>query len=266
MDQNIWLNPEGYQRTSRFLQWKYLKILLERSNIEGNVLDVGCGTGNAYDFLKSTSGINYTGIDISVNMIEFSRNRFPEVSDRFIAFDFLDNELVLGDDYDHVICAACLHWFHPHQNRVIRRIWNSLKPGGRLHLSTALDFSFLHGEEAIQQKTIEHVRSVFTPQSGLDTFHSRRLSVEAIKHIVSDFDVQKVSLHEEVLEFFSYEDFRDWHTGSGSVVAKQFAPEDRKAAEELYYRTLHSRYVEGEFKVAYGTALLTLTKSDDICN
>jgi len=49
-----------------------------------SILDVGCGIGHLYDFLKEThildeAKINYSGIDISKKLIDFAKSKHPGV-------------------------------------------------------------------------------------------------------------------------------------------------------------------------------------------
>lgn len=57
-------------------------ILSQIGDLNGKtLLDVGCGLGDFYDWLKRSGIITkYTGIDITPKMIEISAQRFPEAS------------------------------------------------------------------------------------------------------------------------------------------------------------------------------------------
>lgn len=259
---NIWNNPIGYHKTSQKLQKKYLELLVNRGDISGNILDIGCGTGNAIQLLEKCNNFKYTGIDISDKMIDYAKkNNSSSENLNFIVGDFLEIASELGNDYDHVICAACLHWFHPKQNEVISKIKKILKIGGGLHLSTALSFKFIPGEGEVQKEVIEMVRKKFEPISEINTFQSRRLTQSQIIKICAGFGIEKVSTHEEIIYFSNYMDFKDWHVGSGSVVYEQFGENCKEEAVDMYYKLMYDKYILGEYKVAYGTALINLTNN-----
>ena len=61
------------------------------------VLDVGCGFGDLYGFLRDLDiNVDYTGIDINPEFIEIAKNTYPEA--RFIACDF--DETLLKEEFD----------------------------------------------------------------------------------------------------------------------------------------------------------------------
>lgn len=258
--EDLWHTPDGYQRTSKKLQRVYLEKLLDRMPISGRILDVGCGTGNSLDILDLTKVDKYLGVDISNAMIRFASERFPDYSDSFIQKDFLSIDKDSLGLFDHAVCAACLHWFHPDQKSVISSIYDLLKDGGYLHLSTALSFEFIPSEEGAQEEVLKEVRRKYSPVREIDTFSSRRATRETIADMLKPFTLMSISQHEEKLSFESFDDFKDWHVGSGSVIAKQFSPEVQSLATDLYYKLLFSRYERGEYEVAYATALINAQK------
>lgn len=88
---------------------QYGRFLLTSSVIkkESSVLDVGCGQGDLYSFLKermsnSNSSFNYHGIDVSPKMIEAARSKYSEAN--FSCDDFLN--LKEDQKYDHVFALG----------------------------------------------------------------------------------------------------------------------------------------------------------------
>lgn len=70
-----------------------------------SILDVGCGWGGFYQFLKSTEiPIEYEGIDVVPKMIEKANSLFPDVS--FKRLDVFS--LPTDKQYDYVICNGVL--------------------------------------------------------------------------------------------------------------------------------------------------------------
>lgn len=72
------------------------KILSELADLKDkNILDLGCGFGDLYDFLDLKYGENnfeYTGIDINPKIIEIAKKRYPKLN--FFVSD------ILNDDFD----------------------------------------------------------------------------------------------------------------------------------------------------------------------
>lgn len=67
-----------------------------------DVLDIGCGLGHFYEFLKTNSiDVNYTGYDIVPEFIDSNRGRFPEA--RFELRDIFRD----GIDGEHDYVVMC---------------------------------------------------------------------------------------------------------------------------------------------------------------
>jgi len=101
MPENIWSedlqkNIEYYSELTlkhgisvRSLDWGSVEsqqlrfsVLAQVGELNGSsVLDVGCGLGDFWAWLKeSKQQLKYTGLDITKNMIELARQRFPDAS------------------------------------------------------------------------------------------------------------------------------------------------------------------------------------------
>jgi 2-polyprenyl-3-methyl-5-hydroxy-6-metoxy-1,4-benzoquinol methylase len=99
-----WNSPE-----SQRLRCKILKEILiygkKASNI--SVLDVGCGFGDLYGFLKQEKlldrhKIRYTGFDISSKIIGVAKEKYPGA--HFEQRDILESRSL--DKYDYVFCSG----------------------------------------------------------------------------------------------------------------------------------------------------------------
>lgn len=89
------------------------------------ILDLGCGSGDLANLIAQ-SGATVTGVDLSSEMIEKARNKYPHVS-----FATADGEaLVTNEVFDAVFSNAALHWMK-NADRVVHNIHNALRPGGR---------------------------------------------------------------------------------------------------------------------------------------
>jgi len=90
----------------------------------GDILDIGCGTGN---FESELSELNITGLDISEEMIEEASKRSDK---RFIVGNAENLEL---DDssFDAVFYVATLEFVTDYK-KAVREAWRVTRPGGKL--------------------------------------------------------------------------------------------------------------------------------------
>ncbi len=94
---------------SKFSHLRRFDRILELGDFKGrSLLDVGCGIGGFYEFLKER-GINcdYTGTEINQKMLDRAKKRNPEISDRFFLFDIIKEKM--GRTFDYVISVGPLN-------------------------------------------------------------------------------------------------------------------------------------------------------------
>ncbi|PRW99548.1 hypothetical protein C7A07_04855 [Pseudomonas fragi] len=257
---NVWFTPEGYQRTSRNLQRRCLQLLLSFAPPRGTLLDVGCGTGNTLLFADKEHIEQYVGIDISQDMIAYANRAHAAPHVRFMVSDFLDYPLEQLPLFDAAICAACLHWFIPHEQTVIDKLADAIKPGGYLYLSCAFDFDYVLGERAIQEQVLMDIRRQYPCIADPVVFDDFRFNRSSLIDALHDFEIIRSHRIEEPVQFENFEDFRDWHLGSGSVIYAQFDERFRERAITDYYKKLYEHYCAGTYKTAYSTGLMLLER------
>ncbi|MEM0486452.1 MAG: class I SAM-dependent methyltransferase [Thermoplasmata archaeon] len=95
---------------STFLRYeKMLAVIDERivsSNMPVSLLDVGCGYGGLFQYSKEKNLVlEYTGIDVSSNMILWAREHIPDAE--FIEGDFLEYDFN-ERKFDYVVCNGIL--------------------------------------------------------------------------------------------------------------------------------------------------------------
>ncbi|WP_139204101.1 hypothetical protein [Xenorhabdus japonica] len=153
-----------------------------------------------------------------------------------------------------------MYWFIPKEKKVLDKILKYLKPNGHLFLSCAFDFNFFYGEKDVQGKVLEAVRNKYSPVSSSVVFDDYRFDNKKIKDFTKDFKILKSYRIEEAIDFSNYDDFRDWHLGSGSVIYQQFSKSDQENAVNDFYQLLYDKYLSNEHKVSYSTGLFLLQK------
>lgn len=102
--------------------------LLAPQNDE-HILDLGCGLGDLTAHLAA-SGAHVTGLDCSAVLLEQARHRYPQIE--WLCADFLLAEP--AQTYDAIFSHAALHWVGRY-GETARRLYHSLRPGGRIAVS-----------------------------------------------------------------------------------------------------------------------------------
>ena len=104
------------------------------------ILDVGCGNGRLFDYLRKRRNIQYTGIDQNQKFIEIAKKNFKDShsdQQKFHTANILKPESlsVLGDQqFDLIFCIAVLHHIPTKELRLheLQTLEKYLKPGGIL--------------------------------------------------------------------------------------------------------------------------------------
>jgi len=100
------------------------------------VLDLGCGIGDFYPFLKALyPGLHYTGIDIVPEMIDHAAKRSPEVN--FACRDVLREGI--GGEYDYVLICGVFNNAIPDCTTFLKKMTEVAFSAAR----TGLAFNFI---------------------------------------------------------------------------------------------------------------------------
>jgi demethylmenaquinone methyltransferase/2-methoxy-6-polyprenyl-1,4-benzoquinol methylase len=114
---------------------------------DDNILDLGCGTGRNAGLMTSYLSENgsITGLDVSEIMEKQFNQRFQiDKRVRFIR-QRADIPFDLGQQFDKILISFVIHGFpHEVRKKVLRNIFNHLKPGGLFFI---LDFSEFNMDE-----------------------------------------------------------------------------------------------------------------------
>jgi len=125
---------EKFSQT-RYNLWFEFKDFEKYLNKKDKVLDLGCGNGRFYEFLKSRVG-EYVGLDQSKALISLARQRFPKTN--FVVGDALNLETKFSkNDFNIIFSIAFLHHLPGKKLRikVLQDCYTLLKPNGYLILS-----------------------------------------------------------------------------------------------------------------------------------
>ncbi|AZI25824.1 class I SAM-dependent methyltransferase [Pedobacter sp. G11] len=123
--------------------YQYIVECVQDKN--GSILDVGCGQGVLYSYLKSMQqGTNYLGIDISGKAIALAKKTFPEATFSQLDFDYSS----LEGQFDIIIFNESLYYFNQPLKIIDKCIRHHLKTNGQFIISMC-DFK---GHDVIWQK------------------------------------------------------------------------------------------------------------------
>jgi SAM-dependent methyltransferase len=118
---------------TRKAPWEEFNHFLAYTKHGGTVLDLGCGNGRLYEFLKPKK-VQYLGVDHNSHLLDKARESYPEAI--FELADMTDVNLP-EKAFDNVFCIAAFHHIPGRKMRkqVAESIHRSLKPDGVLILT-----------------------------------------------------------------------------------------------------------------------------------
>lgn len=107
----------------------YSRVTSIQKNLYGNVLDLGCGTGNLLEILKNKAGkdVNFFGLDISPKLVEAAQKRNPEAK---IVVGDAENLPYVDNTFDIVFMTECLEHLLNFK-KALSEVNRVLKPGGK---------------------------------------------------------------------------------------------------------------------------------------
>ncbi len=127
-------NPEEYSKNSSQIEIWAMEML-QKFIVNGSecILDIGSGDGRITAAIsKLLPKGKVTGIDSSMEMISFSKDKFGGREFPNLEFIQLDvRELDFINRFDIVFSNATLHWLTDHKP-ILKLIYRSLKPDGKI--------------------------------------------------------------------------------------------------------------------------------------
>lgn len=137
VEQYAKLAPEYDSRWSFYVRATTDATMARLPNTNGDILDVGCGSGALLArLLSNCNASNLTGVDASPEMLELARNRLPsEVS----LFESWAEELPFGDcSFDIVVSCNMFHFIR-HPVAALGEMLRVLRPDGIVVISDWCD-------------------------------------------------------------------------------------------------------------------------------
>lgn len=100
--------------------------------IEGNVLEIGCGTGRGLEILVNSAD-HYTGIDKYESLTEELQKQYPQA--KFMAMHIPPLKDIPNDSFDTVVSFQVIEHIKDDKT-FLKEIHRVLKPGGKAIIST----------------------------------------------------------------------------------------------------------------------------------
>ena len=200
--------------------WPQEEPIFMRHPPSGDVLDVGCGTGEITARLAATfTRASFTGIDLEEPHLVRARARCAEFGSR-VRFQVGDALALPFDDasFGFVVCRHLIQAV-PDPSRVLHEIRRVLRPGGRMHL-IAEDYGmlFCHPTELDADGFWQRLPPRYAAAVGCDLHIGRKtftlLYDLGMTDIAADYIV--VDTHRVARDTFAriWEAWRDGYTDS----------------------------------------------------
>lgn len=169
-----WGSREGQQL--RF------KVLAEIASLDGKrILDVGCGLGDfAGWLLKKKINADYTGIDLTPELVEQAKITFPGM--KFLQGSILDEFLLNEMEFDYVFASGIFYTYSEGRDAwlksAVARMWQLCRRGVAFNSLSAWAENQEPGEfYADPGETIAFCRSLTPWVTMRHDYHSRDFSI-----------------------------------------------------------------------------------------
>lgn len=120
---------------TRSSAWPEFSLIARSIPDESTVLDLGCGNGRLYQYLKNEAGLklDYTGLDFCPEFLAIAKERYPQA-------DFVEGDLShfdLDTRFDAIVSVAAFHHLPSKRMRqqCLKNIFEHLKDDGVLIVS-----------------------------------------------------------------------------------------------------------------------------------
>ncbi len=127
-------NAQDYAKNSANQQ-QWARELIPKLKLKGNetLLDIGCGDGKiTAEIALCLPDGRAVGVDSSEKMINLAQSSFAKKDYPNLCFQVMDaRKLTFQSEFDVAFSNAALHWIVD-QKAVLKGVYESLKPGGRL--------------------------------------------------------------------------------------------------------------------------------------
>ena len=217
----------------------------EQNIVKGSrVLDMGCGTGEISKYISDLVGCegHIVGIDPDETRIKLAQENYKDVKH----LQFFVSDSVKGfpheDEpyYDFHVSTSAFHWLpHDHKKIYLKKVFNSLKPDGKLAILCGIKLSF----DKVESKNV-----------GL-----HMLSLDEFRKLFDDvgfFPNAVVNVPLKSMHFKSEDAFKRWFKASTQHEIEEMGEDAKAKGDEM--TTYHD---DGSMTIRAPFAVITASKS-----
>lgn len=166
---------------SQKIRFHYLvKLLGKEQKDSASLLDVGCGIAHFYDFLlnEKWTNIQYSGLDIQTNFIDFASKKHPECT--FINKSLF--ELETNQTYDYVVASGTFNVTLPDADmndyiqQSIEKMFNICNKGIAFNLLSSYTPKQYIGDKETYFNPMEILKMCFEYTNKINLYHSYKIN------------------------------------------------------------------------------------------
>ncbi len=208
-----------------------------------HILDVGCGTGALAAQIAET-GAEVRGIDASPDMIATAAVSYPNLQ-----FEVMDAaKLPFKNIFDAIFSNATFHWIE-NQEELIRGLYRSLKPGGRLvaEFGGKRNIKSIIDAVALAAKDLGFAHKIITNFWFFPSVSTYSAMLES-----QGFEVEQIWLFDRPTKLNGESGMYDWINQFAQHAFKNINEEQAEEVKQLAVSMLKStNYVNGQWMADY---------------
>jgi 2-polyprenyl-3-methyl-5-hydroxy-6-metoxy-1,4-benzoquinol methylase len=116
-------------RTQRRCDWMIRQMGQSR---RGDILEIGCGTGELSFFLAERTDHHVLGTDLCAPFIDQARQNYKHQNLEFQVLDFNDPKQLIEQKFDFILGNGILHHLYTDLDNSLRKLKNLLKDNGKI--------------------------------------------------------------------------------------------------------------------------------------
>ncbi len=209
------LIADKFSGTRNFF-WPDLEFIQGYVKNDDRVLDFGCGNGRLLEILKNKA-ITYVGTDISQNLIELAKAKYPQRQNDFIKLSG-QSILPFNNNYFNVVFSIAVfhHFPRDYAQIMAREIYRITAPNGKLIITCW----------NLKQK--KYWRKLFNLKLILQKiFHTKEAKNLGWKDVYIDFKNNKGEIFQRFHHFYSLKELQKIFSSVGFSIEKCFIKEGK---------------------------------------